>query len=33
MKPDRKTPLRRPKHRWEDTIRMVLREIGKKDVN
>jgi hypothetical protein len=27
-KPERKTPLGRPRHRWEDGIRMDLREIG-----
>jgi hypothetical protein len=27
-KPKRKTPLGRPRHRWEDGIRMDLREIG-----
>jgi hypothetical protein len=27
-KPDGKRPLRRPRCRWEDEIRMVLREIG-----
>jgi len=26
-KPDKKTPLRRPKHRWED-IRMDFRKVG-----
>jgi hypothetical protein len=25
---DGKRPLRRPMHRWEDNIRMDLREIG-----
>jgi hypothetical protein len=24
---DRKRPLRRPRHRWEDNIRMDFREI------
>jgi hypothetical protein len=24
-KPEGKTPLRRPRHRWEDTIKMDLR--------
>jgi hypothetical protein len=27
-KPDRKRPLRRPMHKWEDRIRMDLMEIG-----
>jgi hypothetical protein len=27
-KPERKRPLRRPRHRWEDNIRMDLMEIG-----
>jgi hypothetical protein len=27
-KPERKRPLRRPRHRWEDNMKMVLREIG-----
>jgi hypothetical protein len=27
-KPDGKRPLGRPRHRWEDGIRMDLREIG-----
>jgi hypothetical protein len=27
-KPGGKGPLVRPKHRWEDNIRMDLREIG-----
>jgi hypothetical protein len=27
-KPERKRPLGRPRHRWEDEIRMDLREIG-----
>jgi hypothetical protein len=28
-KPEGKRPLRRPRHRWEDGIRMDLREIGR----
>jgi hypothetical protein len=32
-KPERKRPLRRPGHRWEDTIRMDLRKIGWEDVD
>jgi hypothetical protein len=27
-KPEEKTPLERPRHRWEDNIKMDLREIG-----
>jgi hypothetical protein len=27
-KPEGKRPLGRPRHRWEDGIRMDLREIG-----
>jgi hypothetical protein len=27
-KPEAKRPLGRPRHRWEDGIRMDLREIG-----
>jgi hypothetical protein len=27
-KPERNKPLERPRHRWEDGIRMDLREIG-----
>jgi hypothetical protein len=27
-KPERKRPLERPRHRWEDGIRMDLRETG-----
>jgi hypothetical protein len=27
-KPEGQTPLGRPRHRWEDNIRMDLREIG-----
>jgi hypothetical protein len=27
-KPEVKRPLRRPRHRWEDNIRMNLRKIG-----
>jgi hypothetical protein len=28
-KPQRKRPLGRPRHRWEDNIKMDLREIGR----
>jgi hypothetical protein len=27
-KPDGKRPLRRPRHRWEDNIKMDLQELG-----
>jgi hypothetical protein len=27
-KPEGKRPLRRPRHMWEDNIKMDLREIG-----
>jgi hypothetical protein len=27
-KPDGKIPLKEPRHRWEDNIKMCLREIG-----
>jgi len=27
-KPDGKKPLGRPKHRWEDNIKMDLQEVG-----
>jgi len=27
-KPDRKRPLGRPKHRWDDNIKMDLQEVG-----
>jgi hypothetical protein len=27
-KPEEKTPRGRPRHRWEDNIRLYLREIG-----
>jgi len=26
--PEGKQPLRRPRHRWKDNIRMYLREVG-----
>jgi hypothetical protein len=31
-KPEGKRPLGRPRHRWEDGIRMDLREIGQRSV-
>jgi hypothetical protein len=27
-KPEEKRPLRRPRHRWEDNIKMKLQEVG-----
>jgi len=27
-KPEGKSPLGRPRHRWEDTIKMTLQEVG-----
>jgi hypothetical protein len=27
-KPEGRRPLERPRHRWEDNIRMDLREVG-----
>jgi hypothetical protein len=27
-KPEEKRPLGRPRHRWEDNIKMVLQEVG-----
>ena len=27
-KPERKRPLGRPRHRWEDNIKMDLKEVG-----
>jgi hypothetical protein len=32
-KPERKRPLGRPRRRWEDNIRMDLREIGWGDMD
>jgi hypothetical protein len=32
-KPERKRPLRRPRHRWEDNTIMDFRVIRWKDVN
>jgi hypothetical protein len=32
-KPEVKTPLRRPWHRWEDNIRIDLRKTGWEDVD
>jgi hypothetical protein len=33
MRPEGRRPLGRPKHRWEDNIKMDLREIGFGDVD
>jgi hypothetical protein len=33
VKPEGKRPLGRPRHRWEDGIRMDLRETGLGDVD
>jgi hypothetical protein len=32
-KPERKRPLRRPRRRWVDNIRMDIRDVGWGDVN
>ena len=32
-KPERKRPLRRPKLRWEDNMRMILQEVGCGDLD
>jgi hypothetical protein len=32
-RPERRIPLRRPRRRWEDNIKMDLREIGFGDVD
>jgi hypothetical protein len=32
-KPEGRRPLRRPRRRWEDGVRMVLREIDLGDVD
>jgi hypothetical protein len=32
-KPEWKRPLGRPRHRWEDNIKMVFREIWYEDVD
>jgi hypothetical protein len=32
-KPERKRPSGRPRHRWEDNIRIDLMEIGREDVD
>jgi hypothetical protein len=32
-KPEERRPLGRPRHRWEDNIRMDLQEIGREGVD
>ena len=32
-KPEGKRPLGRPRHRWEDNIKMDLQELGFGDMN
>jgi len=32
-KPEEKRPLRRPRHRWEDNIKMDLQEVGCGDMD
>ena len=32
-KPDKKSPLKRPRHRWEDNIKMDLQEVGYEGMN
>ena len=32
-KPKKKRPLGRPRHRWEDNIKMDIQEIGLEDVD
>jgi hypothetical protein len=32
-KPERKSPLGRPRRRWEDNVKMDLREIGWTDMD
>jgi hypothetical protein len=32
-KPEGRTPLGRPRRRWEDNIKMDLREVGWRDVD
>jgi hypothetical protein len=32
-KPEEKRPLGRPRHRWEDNIKMDLREVGCRDMD
>jgi hypothetical protein len=32
-KPEGRTPLRRPRNRWEDNVKMDILEIGMKNVD
>jgi hypothetical protein len=32
-KPDKKSPLGRPRRRWEDNIKMYLQEVGCGDID
>ena len=32
-KPEGKSPLGRPRHRWEDNIKMELQEVGCRDMD
>ena len=32
-KPEGKRPLGRPRHRWEDNIKMDLQEVGYRDMD
>jgi hypothetical protein len=32
-KPEGKRPLRRPRHRWEDNIKMDIQEVGCRDMD
>jgi hypothetical protein len=32
-KPEGKRPLRRPRHRWKDNIKMDLQELGCEDMD
>jgi hypothetical protein len=32
-KPERRRPLGRPRHRWEDNIKIDLREVGWGDID
>jgi hypothetical protein len=32
-KPEGKSPLGRPRHRWEDNIKMDLQKVGSRGIN
>jgi hypothetical protein len=32
-KPERKRPLGRPRHRWEDNIKMDIQEVGSRSMD